>query len=199
MGEKLAHMQGVARLRRDGTSRLFNTLFSSDSSPAHFLSRLLLSLTAMSEPPTSECSYTFPDDRWERCVNSAAFDDACAECAREVHLGSLSDDSDSDYRYHGNLLETDSSSLSPYDVSKVEATFTITVSGAPYAGVPSWSSGRPRMSSCRGQKNMLVPCGFCRSMSTKNSARTIYGLLFVLRFVTFSKWNNLWTDSSQGC
>ena len=117
MSEKLAHMQGVARLRRDGTSRLFNTLFSSDSSPAHFLSRLLLSLTAMSEPPTSECSYAFPDDRWERCVNSAAFDDACAECAREVHLGSLSDDSDSDYRYHGNLLETDSSSLSPYDVS----------------------------------------------------------------------------------
>ena len=50
------------------------------------------------------------------------------------------------------------------------------------------------MSSCRGQKNMLVPCGFCQSMSTKNSARTIYGLLFVLRFVTFSKWNNLWTD-----
>ena len=41
---------------------------------------------------------------------------------RQVRQGGfLSDDSDSDYRYHGNLLETDSSSLSPHDVSKVEA------------------------------------------------------------------------------
>ena len=131
----------------------------------------------MSEPPTSECPYTFPNDRWERYVNSAAFDDACAKCAREVHLGSLSDGSDSDYRYHGNLLETDSSSLSPYDVSKVEAYLYYYGIRGPIHWVPSWSFGRPRMSSqCRGQKNMLVPCGFCQSMSTKNSPMGYYSL-----------------------
>ena len=40
----------------------------------------------------------------------------------------------------------------------------------------------------------LVACGFCQAASTNSLARTIYGLLFVLRFVTFSERNNLRTD-----
>ena len=46
----------------------------------------------------------------------------------------------------------------------------------------------------QGQRLILVPCGFCQSMSTTNSAKTICGLLSVVRFVTFSKHSNLWTD-----
>jgi hypothetical protein len=41
---------------------------------------------------------------------------------------------------------------------------------------------------------ILVSCSFGQSTSTKNLARTICGLLFVLRFVIFSKRSNLRTD-----
>jgi len=51
------------------------------------------------------------------------------------------------------------------------------------------SSQRPR-----GQSKILVSCGFGQSTSTTNLARTICGLLFVLRFVTFSMRSNLRTD-----
>src|SRR6267142_3714882 len=51
------------------------------------------------------------------------------------------------------------------------------------------SSQRPR-----GQSKILVSCGFGQSTSTTNLARTICGLIFVLRFVTFSKHSNLRTD-----
>jgi hypothetical protein len=51
------------------------------------------------------------------------------------------------------------------------------------------SSQRPR-----GQSKILVSCSFGQSTSTTNLARTICGLLFVLRFVTFSKRSNLRTD-----
>ena len=46
----------------------------------------------------------------------------------------------------------------------------------------------------RGQSKILVSCSFGQSTSTTNLARTICGLLFVLRFVTFSKCSNLRTD-----
>jgi hypothetical protein len=51
------------------------------------------------------------------------------------------------------------------------------------------SSQRPR-----GQSKILVSCGFGQSTSTTNLTRTICGLLFVLRFITFSKRSNLRTD-----
>ena len=51
------------------------------------------------------------------------------------------------------------------------------------------SSQRPQ-----GQSKIPVSCGFGQSMSTTNLARTICGLLFVARFVTFSKRSNLRTD-----
>jgi hypothetical protein len=46
----------------------------------------------------------------------------------------------------------------------------------------------------QGQSKILVSCSFCQSTNTQNLVRTIYGLLFVLRFVTTSKRCNLWTD-----
>jgi hypothetical protein len=50
-------------------------------------------------------------------------------------------------------------------------------------------------SQCLGRENaILVSRGFGRSTSTVNLARTICGLLFVLRFVTPSKRSNLRTD-----
>jgi hypothetical protein len=51
------------------------------------------------------------------------------------------------------------------------------------------SSQRPQ-----GQSKIPVSCGFGQSMSPTNLARTICGLLFVARFVTFSKRSNLRTD-----
>jgi hypothetical protein len=46
----------------------------------------------------------------------------------------------------------------------------------------------------QGQSKNLVTCSFNQSTSTTYSARMFCGLLFVLRFVTFSKCSNLWTD-----
>ena len=51
------------------------------------------------------------------------------------------------------------------------------------------SSQRPR-----GQSKNLVTCSFDQSTSTTYSARAICGLLFVLRFVVFSKRSNLRSD-----
>src|SRR5579863_5829252 len=51
------------------------------------------------------------------------------------------------------------------------------------------SSQRPR-----GQSKILVSCGPCQFTSTTNLAKTICGLLFVLRFVTFSKRSNPRSD-----
>jgi hypothetical protein len=46
----------------------------------------------------------------------------------------------------------------------------------------------------QGQSKNLVTCSFDQSTSTTYLVRTICGLLFVLRFTTFSKCNNLHTD-----
>jgi hypothetical protein len=46
----------------------------------------------------------------------------------------------------------------------------------------------------RGQGEIVVSCGFGQSTSTTNLERTICGLIFVIRFVTFSKRRILRTD-----
>ena len=50
------------------------------------------------------------------------------------------------------------------------------------------------MSLQRPRGKILISCGFGQSTNTTNLARTICGLLFVLRFVTFLKRSNLRTD-----
>lgn len=54
------------------------------------------------------------------------------------------------------------------------------------------SSQRPRAP--RGHYKRFVSRGFCQLMNTTNLEKTICGLLFVLRFVTFSKHSNPGTD-----
>lgn len=46
----------------------------------------------------------------------------------------------------------------------------------------------------QGQSQNLVICSFDQSMSTTNIVRATCGLLFILRFVTFSKHSNLRTE-----
>ena len=143
------------------------------------------------------CSYTFiVDDIWELHVQSPTFDQECAAYFKRIAKGPPSDDSDSYNSDDNSLLED--SSLSRYDVSKLEAYLY-------YFGIRGPRRRGPKLIFRTSKDVFVAPSGpeqnsrLIQSTSTKNLAQPICGLLFVLRFMIFSKCSSVDWHPFQGC